>query len=350
MTTMSKLWQNSLSRDEKLALSQKIAGATGMDERAVEKDWWVTVVLKALSQTRYAHLMSFKGGTSLSKGWNLIGRFSEDVDIAIRREDRFAISSTSNTQLAKARRTTRHYIVRELPDELAFIINQMGIEDFSVEPELTRERNGKLIELRADTHPSTIYLNYISIFPNLSPYISPKVKIEFGSLSMDEPVKEKTIRSYYSEYDPKCDDISVQFKTVVPTRTFLEKMFLLHEEFRKEHPRSLRMSRHLYDLERLMDTVYGKEALSNIELYNGIVRHRDIYNHIEGMDYASYASDKINFTPPQSVTDSWKSDYNALSNAHIYDKNKISFEQLMARINELLMRVRNMSTLEKMFN
>ena len=52
---MSKLWQNSLSKAEKIALSQRIAGATGMDERAVEKDWWVVVVLKALSMTQYAH-------------------------------------------------------------------------------------------------------------------------------------------------------------------------------------------------------------------------------------------------------------------------------------------------------
>lgn len=339
---MSKLWQNSINIIEKRALSQKIAGVTGMDERAVEKDWWVTVALKALSQTRYAHIMSFKGGTSLSKGWNLIGRFSEDVDIAIKREDRFAISGTSNTQLAKARRTTRHYIVRELPEELTAIISQMGIKDFHIEPEVTKERNGEELTLRADTHPSTLYLRYKSIFPNPSAYIPPKVKIEFGSLSMDEPVKEKTIRSYYSEYDPECDEMSVVFRTVVPTRTFLEKMFLLHEEFQKERPRSLRMSRHLYDLERLMDTEFGKEALSDRTLYNEVVRHREVYNRIAGIDYALHSPQTISFVPPQSVLGSWKSDYNALLEAHIYDNNKISFEQLMARIHELLERVRNM--------
>ena len=64
---MSRLWQNSLSKAEKIALSQRIAGATGMDERAVEKDWWVVAVLKALSMTQYAHLMSFKGGTEKSR-------------------------------------------------------------------------------------------------------------------------------------------------------------------------------------------------------------------------------------------------------------------------------------------
>ena len=94
---------------------------------AIEKDWWISVVLKAMSMTQYADLYSFKGGTSLSKGWGLIERFSEDADIAIRREERFAINGTSNSQLTKARRTDRHYIVRELPGELTEILNQMGI-------------------------------------------------------------------------------------------------------------------------------------------------------------------------------------------------------------------------------
>lgn len=78
---MSRLWQNSLNKDEKIALSQKIAGATGMDERAVEKDWWVTVALKALSQTQYAHLLSFKGGTSISIGMMMIS--SSDIVVII---------------------------------------------------------------------------------------------------------------------------------------------------------------------------------------------------------------------------------------------------------------------------
>lgn len=159
----------------------------------------------------------------------------------------------------------------------------MGILwQFSIEPALTGERNGERFELRADTHPSVIYLNYRSVFPHLSPYILPKVKIEFGCLSMDEPVEEKTIRSYYSAYDAGCDDMAVPFKTVVPTRTFLEKMFLLHEEFQKERPRSLRMSRHLYDLERLMDTAYGKDALAGKKLYETIVKHRETFNRLDG--------------------------------------------------------------------
>ena len=118
---------------------------------------------------------------------------------------------------------------------------------------------------------------------------------------MNEPVEDKTIRSFISEIRPKADEISVNFKTVIPTRTFLEKMFLLHEEFQKETPRSKRMSRHLYDLERIMDTQYGREALANRELYDEIVTHRSIYNKIEGIDYTTHAPSTLNFIPPDHL-------------------------------------------------
>lgn len=128
--------------------------------------------------------------------------------------------------------------------------------------------------MRADTHPSVVYVNYSSIVPETSEYLQSRVKIEISCLSM------KTLRSFISESVPESEDFMVDFKTIVPTRTFLEKIFLLHEEFLKEKPRSYRMSRHLYDLERIMDMPFGIEALSNRQLYMEIVQHRNTFNHI----------------------------------------------------------------------
>lgn len=238
------------------------------------------MVLKALSTTRHFELMSFKGGTSLSKGWNLINRFSEDIDIAMRREGVFGISSTSGNQLAKVRRTVRHYTVRELPGEIADALNGMGIVDFSVEPELTRTFNdGKTTELSTTTHPSTIFVRYKSVLPEELEYIEPKVKIEISCLSMDEPVEIKTLRSFMADILKEEEDVDVQFPTVVPTRTFLEKIFLLHEEFQKDNPRSKRMSRHLYDIEKIMDTDFGN-TIADRELYDRVVKHRSIFNKV----------------------------------------------------------------------
>lgn len=337
-------WQQ-YNNIEQLQLLDITSGNTGLPRLAIEKDWWVTMVLKALSMTQFAHLMSFKGGTSLSKGWHLIDRFSEDIDIALKREERFSINGTSNTQLAKVRRTARHYIVRKLPLELHSALSSLGITNFTIEPEISRTKEGISTELRADTHPSVIFVNYDSVVPETSKYVQPRVKIEISCLSMDEPVKELLLNSFISASVPGTEEVEVKFKTVIPTRTFLEKIFLLHEEFQKERPRSYRMSRHLYDLEKIMDNDFGLKALSDGQLYMDIVKHRSIYNKLPHVDYDSHHPQRINFLPPASVIKEWESDYNKMKENFIYDIHKMSFDKLMKRITELQERVRDMKNI-----
>lgn len=334
-----KHWQQ-LDIEERLDVLEITSAKTRLPQLAIEKDWWVTMVLKALSTTKYFELMSFKGGTSLSKGWNLINRFSEDIDIAMRREGIFRITSTTGNQLAKLRRTSRHYIVRELPYELTDALNKMGIVDFSVEPELTRtEDDGNISELRATTHPSTIFVRYKSILPEESKYIEPKVKIEISCLSMDEPVEIKTLRSIMANILKEEEDVEVMFPTVVPTRTFLEKIFLLHEEFQKENPRSKRMSRHLYDIEKIMDTDFGK-CVSDKELYDSVVRHRSVFNKVDGIDYALHSSSTLSFIPPESIINEWEKDYRSMQNHFIYEERSLSFNELIKRLEELTARIK----------
>ena len=326
---------------EKIQLLDIVSAAKKLPRLAIEKDWWVTVVLMAISKTKYSDLYSCKGGTSLSKGWNLIERFSEDADIAIKREGRFSINGDTKSQLAKVRRSSRHYITKELPEELTNILSQMGVYNFSIEPEISRFIDGKEIELRADTHPSVLYVNYKSVLPETSEYILSRVKIEISCLSMNEPIEEKIISSFISEVKPDTDEVRVKFKTVLPTRTFLEKIFLLHEEFQKESPRSKRMSRHLYDLERLMDTEYGKDALNNKSLYDEIVNHRSVYNKIDGIDYEMHSPYTLDFLPPSHLIDEWRKDYEVMSDQFLYhQENRMTFEVLIERMKELLRRVR----------
>ena len=337
-----KHWQQ-LSIDERLDVLEITSARTHLPQLAVEKDWWVTMALKALSTTRHSDLMSFKGGTSLSKGWNLINRFSEDIDIAIRREGVFSISSPSGNQLAKVRRTARHYIVRELPNEIADALKGMGIVDFSVEPELTRTDNdGNITELSATTHPSTIFVRYKSILPEESEYIEPKVKIEISCLSMDEPVEVKSLRSFIADVLKDEENVEVLFPTVVPTRTFLEKIFLLHEEFQKENPRCKRMSRHLYDIEKIMDTEFGK-SIEDMELFNNVVKHRSVFNKVDGIDYNLHNPATLSFIPPESIIKEWEKDYQSLQNHFIYEEHGLSFDELLQRLKELTFRIRKLS-------
>lgn len=159
---------------------------------------------------------------------------------------------------------------------------------------------------------------------------------------MDEPTELRPIRSLIGEsFDGEDTDAESLVRTVVPTRTFLEKLFLLAEEFQKEKPRSVRMSRHLYDLAKLMDTKFGEEALSNRELYDAIVEHRKTYYALKYVNYDLHSPSTINFTIPESAMETWQDDYADMRRFFIYGKS-LEFDALMQKMKELQERVRIM--------
>ena len=120
--------------------------------------------------------------------------------------------------------------------------------------------------------------------------------------------------------------------TVSPARTFLEKAFLLAEEFMKDRPRTNRMSRHLYDIEKLSHTKYMSMALADHDLYMQIVRHRKKYYHLGYVDYDKILPDTIDFVPPVRVIDSFRSDYNEMTGSFIYEESSLDFDSLLQRI------------------
>lgn len=153
-------------------------------------------------------------------------------------------------------------------------------------------------------------VNYKSVLDGILPYLPPRVKVEVSCLSMDEPFEVKDISSLISKSFPdEYNGTRSSIATVLPTRTFLEKAFLLDEEFQKANPRSHRMSRHLYDLEKLMDTTFGKSALEDGKLYESIIEHRSRYYTIKYVDYSHLLPSTITFVPPSSVHEAWKREY-----------------------------------------
>lgn len=322
---------------ERKAMLQRVSEKEGLPEYAIEKDWWVTMILKALFQLECAEWLEFKGGTSLSKGWGLIDRFSEDIDLALNYRF-FTDTLKNNNQLKMLRKKCRKYVVSKLASDLNEQMNSLGLTDYKIKPEIT-DATGKNISTDAD--PTVIFVNYRTVASSQSEYVPPRVKIEISCLSMDEPFEVKTFSTMISTLFPKEDeDAEVQIPTVLPSRTFLEKAFLLCEEFQKENPRSLRMSRHLYDLERLMDTDYGRVALQDDELYRKVVEHRRKFYHVSYADYDKDYRGQISFLPPEHCITTWKSDYEELLLHFVYG-DKLSFEHLLERIKLLNKRFNN---------
>lgn len=337
-----KLWINNNIEDRTYMLEKTEESHPGVGQAAIEKDWWVSVTLKALFQTDCAKSLIFRGGTSLSKGWGLIERFSEDIDLAISHSF-FGINKSNKSQRDKLRKQSRAYIQDTLSVQLDEQLKAMGITGYQIENVTTVEnRNGEILPIDSDKDPTVILLHYDSLLPRKIDYIPPRVKIEISCLSMDEPIEEREIRSLICESFPDYDtDAVCRIKTVVPTRTFLEKIFLLAEEFQKDKPRSMRMSRHLYDLERLMDSDFGRSALADKTLYDAIIEHRKAYYALKYVDYSLHSPDTINIVPPENVLDDWRQDYLNMQRYFIYGES-LDFDQLMKRIIELQRRLRNM--------
>jgi hypothetical protein len=339
---MGKLWLNNELVDRLAMLQQTEATHPGINQVAIEKDWWVTVTLKALFQTDCREWLIFKGGTSLSKGFNIIERFSEDIDLAISHSF-FGIEKSNKSQRDKLKKLARKYIQETLSIQIDAHLKSMGLTGYTIENVTqVQDKNGEWKPIDSDKDPTVILLHYPSIVEDTISYIPPRVKIEISCLSMDEPTEERCIHSLIGEtFEEEDIDANCKIRTVVPTRTFLEKIFLLAEEFQKDKPRSVRMSRHLYDLEKLMDTEYGWEALADRTLYDAIVEHRRAYYALKYVNYDLHAPATINFLIPEHSMESWKADYADMRRFFIYGQS-LEFDELMQKISELQKRVRDM--------
>ncbi|MGK7390275.1 MAG: nucleotidyl transferase AbiEii/AbiGii toxin family protein [Candidatus Cyclobacteriaceae bacterium M2_1C_046] len=318
----------SLTEQQRKNIFNQVSIQTGLPAIAVEKDWWVTLALKTVFSLPVAEHLVFKGGTSLSKGWDLIERFSEDIDLALDRRFLGFEGDLSKTQVKKLRKSSCDFISGGFMKAVEARLKELDIPDVTLSVQDFND---------SDTDPLVIELNYKAL-TNQSVYIQPRVLIEIGSRSLMEPFEERDIQSLvgkqYSEQN--FADRSVAIPTVLPKRTFLEKIFLLHEEFQKsaEHIRVDRLSRHLYDLEKLMDTDHGKEAIADDELYNSIIAHRKKFNIVRGINYKNHKKDNVNFIPPVAIIKDWEKDYQTMQESMIYGET-LSFDKLIKRLEKL---------------
>lgn len=320
-----------------------IAENKDISEAAVEKDWWVTAILKVLFSLSAAQYMLFKGGTSLSKGWNLIDRFSEDIDIALYRDfylnelSKDCAKAQTNNQVKNLRIANRDYILGDFSDELKTKLFEAGLDECKVVP-ITTKKDGLPID--HDSDPVIIEIHY-PVKVNSDAYVRSVVKVEISCLSMKEPYEVKRISSLVGDTFPEIDDETfADIPTITPTRTFLEKAFLLNEEYQRRSPRTDRMSRHLYDLERLMDTTFAQYALADKSLYEEIIAHRQRFYHVGGVDYNLNRPSTIVFCPTGELRDKMRLDYETMKSSMIYG-DKLSFDALLDRLEELQERFRS---------
>ena len=320
-----------LSEVQQQQLLEQANIATHIAKKNIEKDWWVTQVLKAIFALPYAKHLSFKGGTSLSKAWNLIERFSEDIDIAASREFLGFAGELSRTQVNdKLRRAACSFVREKLSADIKQQLLSNGIHEnlFSVHVNVTSV---------STVDPEVIYVEYKSLFP-IDDYIQSVVKVEVGGRSMSEPVELVLLSSIIDQTFPNglFTEPSFFVSVVRPERTFLEKVMLLHEEFAKPtaEVRTERMSRHLYDLERMLHTDIAERALSDEQLYRAVLEHRRKFIGLKGFDYDSLYPGRLSLEIPEDVLPLWRKDYENMRQSMIYGQS-VSFDELLSEMRKL---------------
>jgi len=324
-----------LTSEQRKATIDNVVKLSGINAKAIEKDWWVTLTLKALFLSAYSKFIVFKGGTSLSKCWKLIARFSEDIDIALSPEvfGMAYIENPSKSAVTRLKRKGCSFTSNELKTELEDQFLNLGVPAGMI---ITSA--APIAERFPDKDPQTLYIKYPSLYEP-GKYIADEVKIESSVRSLRIPYTTVPIQSLLNEINPNSayEEEPFNVDAVEPRKTFLEKAFLLHEEFAKPDRskiKSTRMSRHLYDLGSIMNTHFGREALNDFKLYEYLIKHREWYNRISWVDYQSLKPPTLTFIPPNDILHLFRQDYERMQEQMIYGE-ALPFDDLLVQLTML---------------
>ena len=259
------------SNEEKQILFQNTAEKMKMHPAIIEKDFWVVMLLDYLFHVcPWKHAFTFKGGTSLSKGYQLINRFSEDIDLILdwrvlgygETEPWKERSKSKQEQFNKEANQKAEIFLR---DELLPVLQKELSEYFSIEANVYIDEDDA----------QTINFQYPQLYTNQS--ILQVVRLEIGALAAWTPAASVSIQSYVAEcYGDVFQKKTTEILTVKPERTFWEKATILHHEANRPENSLMppRYSRHYYDLYCMLNSGVKETALKNIDLLYKVVEFK----------------------------------------------------------------------------
>jgi hypothetical protein len=324
---------------DRLDLFLSTANRLGAPFGNIEKDFWVCWTLDALYHRlpKGGPRLLFKGGTSLSKAYGLIKRFSEDIDVTVFRDDlgqpasieelRLLSNKKRDTRLDAIRSACRDYITGPLRASLAELVNEVTAGTGRIEVDA------------ADPDGQTLLFHYPAAETRDEAYVRPVVRIESGAKSALDPNQSMTIRPYVLD-DAGGIDLAVQgVTTIQASRTFWDKVVIAHGLRRWYERRGVlrqegqRISRHYYDLHCLAQSELGNLAMADDALGKDCVQHARIFFDRPDYDLASAQQGSYALTPPGAMTDALRSDYEN-TKAMIFD-DPPSFEAILTSVSSI---------------
>lgn len=330
-----------LPAGDRAALFGETGAGRGVADTIIEKDFWVCWTLRrlfGLPKGATATLV-FKGGTSLSKAFGAIRRFSEDIDMSFDRAELGYTGDRDPERVGISRKQAErliddlvadveHHIAEELlPALRAAIVEQLG------EP-----ANGEwALEIDA-ADAQTVNFHYPTALITAEyegmAYITPRVKLELGARGNPWPTDEKIIRPYAADDYP---DFFEEPDTVVivlsARRTFWEKATALHAEAHRpaNSPTPQYFSRHYYDLAMLLDTDEGKAAATDYEQLAHVVKHKATFLRSGWASYDTAQPGTLQLLPNEERLKDLHADYQAMA-PMMFDESSLSFDEILTKI------------------
>lgn len=299
-----------LPQDDRADALMVVAQEKGMHPAIVEKDFWVCWVLDYLfGESAFKDSFAFKGGTSLSKGFDLIERFSEDIDLIF---DWRLLGYGIKEPWEKRSNTKQDEFVRKINEDAASFLRD------SLTPEMLAYLEEQRItdaSLRIDEDdPQTLRFFYPQSFSDDS--ILQEIRLETGALAAWTPTTVAHISPYIAEAFPEAfARPSTSVLTVSPERTFWEKATILHKEaFRTNGRFPSRYSRHYYDLYKLAHSDVKEKALSDTGLLKSVVDFKMTFWRSNAAHYDLCAPGTMRLMPPNGSIPLVKQDYASMRN------------------------------------
>lgn len=319
-----------LSNNERQELFRATAARKGMRPEVIEKDFWVCYMLDHLfHDSGYKDAFVFKGGTSLSKSYHVIERFSEDIDLIL---DWRQIIKDDSDPWEERSKTKQDIYNKQINQNAAVFYKDCLV------PKLNEELKGKLggencVEIDEDDEMVVNFI-YPQIFE--TEYIIPHVRLEIGPLAEWTPSHKTTITPFAAEeYAAVFEQNSTDVLTIDAERTFWEKITILHKLANypegKELP--LRYARHLYDVYCLGHSEVKQNAFSKKELLDKDVVFKKKFYYARSANYETATLKNIKLIPKESISQLLKNDYAAMSNM-FYGKAP-EYNELLEYLSEL---------------
>jgi len=265
---------------ERAGVFAEAAERKGLPDAIIEKDFWVCWVLGQLFSIKVlSGRLLFKGGTSLSKIFHAINRFSEDIDLAV---DYAALGFTGERdprreQISKSKRID---ILAEMMIECQRYIGSEFLDALKGRCEEVLGTGGAWSLDVSAQDPNVVRFRYPTATPKSLAYVIPQVVLELGTHAEFVPRDRFTIRSFVAEEFPALiPGGDVEVVALLGKRTFWEKATILHAEFHRpaDKPLPERYSRHYYDVAMLAESTIRAEALADMPLLAQVVRHKETF-------------------------------------------------------------------------